>query len=1492
MATSRPQASWEAVLLAAYLLLLVSPADGRSHRIRPHGHHGRQRRHHHRQSLQNVALGLNPDSYQGSGSWSPWTPSSACSRTCGGGVAYQTRVCEEIRADGSQGCVGPSKRYFSCNVEDCPDISKDFREEQCARFNSVPYMGRYYSWVPYYKAASPCELNCKPRSERFFYQHSPKTIDGTRCSDDGSLDVCINGTCVPVGCDKMLGSDAVEDKCRVCRGDGSSCNTNEGVFDPGDLKIGYNDILRIPTGATNIKIEEKLPTNNYLAVRNNTGHYYLNGNRRIWHSGSKHLAGTIFHYDRRSDNARESLVALGPTTETILIVLMVQEKNQGIVYEYSVPANAAYPLQDSYNWNAGDFGPCTQICDGGVQSRLVYCASSTTFDGVSDDLCNATIKPEATKVCNSKPCSATWFVGEWEECSKTCGKGIQSRVVLCLQKTQIGSVLSEDSHCLDSVGQKPERRRECSSNAECPSWVVGTWSECDRLCGLGTQIRVVQCINPLSGNVLGKDVLIGTGCDEVTKPSTNQTCEQRPCGGLEWVTTPLSGCQAPCSSPIETRHVFCVNDQGTSLPDEYCDYEKRPNTTKPCDDNALGTECHYMWYSSDWSLCSTECGRGLQTREVFCATIIDGSIKSTSDGNCDPAEELGSIRECVVEEFCNGTWIAAPWNRCSAPCGGGHRTRTVICLLNGKPAAPKNCDMGKKPFESESCNLYACYGDGEIFEAACKKSKHGCCPDGMTPSGANFEGCPKVARVEGGCNATKFGCCLDGVTPAFGPFMLGCKTFCNSTQFGCCPDGETAAKGSDHEGCFPATAEATPGECNVTEWGCCPDGITTATGEAFEGCNTNCTNTTFGCCPDGLQAANGENFAGCAVACEGAPFGCCPDGLAAASGTGFEGCDNCSESLYGCCTDNTSFALGPEGEGCCLYTEFGCCQDNKTEARGPDLAGCSCHTTPHGCCLDEIAVAHGPRYIGCTCQNYKYGCCPDRHTPASGPNFDGCTCSGLPYGCCLDGFTPAEGPNMEGCPCSIMEYGCCLDQRTPARGPNLAGCGCETTPYKCCPDQQTPARGSGFDGCPCTTMPYGCCADRHTAAEGPDGRGCECAKLLYGFVPSSRTPPIGPNLTGCIFHVFLRSCCPDGRTPARGPDTDGCTCAQTAFGCCHDGVTAAKRHHFEGCPDKKVIGPTRTVSTTVCGLRKDIGPCRNYKVSWFFSVSDGRCTRFWYGGCKGNENRFNSEEECEKTCVRSERRDRSICGLPQDAGTCVNFQERWYYNADDGRCHPFYYGGWDGNKNNFASHLKCERACGRQAVTDAPNEEFIQDRSICGLPQDAGTCVNLRERWYYNADDGRCHPFYYGGSDGNENNFASHLKCEHACVRQAVTDANKEEFIQESCFMRYEAGPCINLEVRWFYDKQDGVCREFSYGGCLGNGNRFRSRRDCEEMCFSAQDICTLPKVQGPCSGSFEQWFYDPEKDRCDLFIYGGCQGNANRFNTRDYCEERCHMVT
>lgn len=41
-----------------------------------------------------------------------------------------------------------------------------------------------------------------------------------------------------VGCDMLLGSDAREDACRECGGDGSDCNTVTGVFDTDDLQVG------------------------------------------------------------------------------------------------------------------------------------------------------------------------------------------------------------------------------------------------------------------------------------------------------------------------------------------------------------------------------------------------------------------------------------------------------------------------------------------------------------------------------------------------------------------------------------------------------------------------------------------------------------------------------------------------------------------------------------------------------------------------------------------------------------------------------------------------------------------------------------------------------------------------------------------------------------------------------------------------------------------------------------------------------------------------------------------------------------------------------------------------------------------------------------------------------------------------------------------------------------------------------------------------------
>ena len=53
-------------------------------------------------------------------------------------------------------------------------------------------------------------------------------------------------------------------------------------------------------------------------------------------------------------------------------------------------------------------------------------------------------------------------------------------------------------------------------------------------------------------------------------------------------------------------------------------------------------------------------------------------------------------------------------------------------------------------------------------------------------------------------------------------------------------------------------------------------------------------------------------------------------------------------------------------------------------------------------------------------------------------------------------------------------------------------------------------------------------------------------------------------------------------------------------------------------------------------------------------------------------------------------------------------------------------------------------------------------------------------------------------------------------------------------------------------------------------------------------DLCSLPAVTGPCRAAFPRWFYNSTAQRCESFTYGGCGGNANRFKTIELCESAC----
>ncbi|KAM6053416.1 uncharacterized protein LJ206_016465 [Theristicus caerulescens] len=56
----------------------------------------------------------------------------------------------------------------------------------------------------------------------------------------------------------------------------------------------------------------------------------------------------------------------------------------------------------------------------------------------------------------------------------------------------------------------------------------------------------------------------------------------------------------------------------------------------------------------------------------------------------------------------------------------------------------------------------------------------------------------------------------------------------------------------------------------------------------------------------------------------------------------------------------------------------------------------------------------------------------------------------------------------------------------------------------------------------------------------------------------------------------------------------------------------------------------------------------------------------------------------------------------------------------------------------------------------------------------------------------------------------------------------------------------------------------------------------------SLADICHLPPVRGPCRGYFRHYAYNPATGTCQPFTYSGCGGNANNFKTMEECQQVC----
>ncbi|XP_002121766.3 A disintegrin and metalloproteinase with thrombospondin motifs 12-like [Ciona intestinalis] len=446
------------------------------------------------------------------GAWSAWTTWSRCSRSCGVGITFSERRCDQPEPrHGGRYCLGERKRYRTCNKWACEatNTTSTFREQQCADFNNVLYKNKTYTWLPVNSAVYPCELHCYTRAGKtpFADRLRDKVIDGTKCYNRGK-DICVDGICKSLGCDLMIDSPAQEDRCGVCRGDGTSCEPVDNIF---DVKRGeqYVQVGILPKGARNIEVSEVRPSRNFLALKGpgDSDKFYLNGGYMIQWNSNFELAGSTFSYER-VNTTQDNITAQGPITHDIMIMILFVEENPGIRVSYMMPFNVTAVFEEErpkFEWMMQKWSSCSRTCGRGIQLSLAICVERKA-GFVEEDFCDLNTRPDDNRrFCNTSACPPEWLTGPWQSCSVTCGgqrSGRQSRNVLCIQSiSDDEQVVLDSSRCVESA--KPISIRKCPPDAQqpCPVWRTGPWSNCTKPCNRGHRSRSVLCVTYIRNDV-------------------------------------------------------------------------------------------------------------------------------------------------------------------------------------------------------------------------------------------------------------------------------------------------------------------------------------------------------------------------------------------------------------------------------------------------------------------------------------------------------------------------------------------------------------------------------------------------------------------------------------------------------------------------------------------------------------------------------------------------------------------------------------------------------------------------------------------------------------------------------------------------------------------------------------------------------------------------------------------------------------------------------
>ncbi|XP_067022317.1 A disintegrin and metalloproteinase with thrombospondin motifs adt-1-like isoform X6 [Acropora muricata] len=598
------------------------------------------------------------------GGWASWKPWSTCPVTCGGGVQSRSRTCTKPPpTHGGEDCQGDGLMTRSCNENPCP------------------VNGKWSEWGPFTSCTVLCGGGTRSRSRTC--TNPPAAFGGKECvGNSQDVQSCNEFPCqIPGG----LTSWGVWSVCSASCGSGTkkrlrSC-TNPPPANGGEDCIERREEFQSCN-------EEPCPVN---------GNWTLWG---LWNKCSKTCGGGTQGRSRTCTNpppAHGGAQCTGPSSESRLC-------NQN-----PCPVDGRWSL-----WKP--WGPCSLTCAGGVQRRTRTCNNpppkyggkncegnalqtqscnrapcpvdgnwaewrpwrpcSVTCGGGSQDRTRACANPRPAfggancegkskeyRQCNRNPCPVngrwtTWR--SWGSCSKTCGRGLQSRTRSCFPPPLHGGK--------DCIGRNREVRtcnlRPCPVHGNWSAW--RPWSPCSQSCSGGTQTRYRSCNNPRPA--YGGDPCPGARIE------TRMCNQDRPCpvrgGWAVWGR--WDACSVTCGRGIRRRFRTCTrpppSNGGAS-----CSGESRQNYL--CYRGSCPVDGQWSVWER-WSRCSRTCNGGTKRRYRSCSRPRPSNGGKPCPGK-DQEEMSCNTNPCAVD----GNWGPwKQWSSCSITCGGrGRRTRTREC---------------------------------------------------------------------------------------------------------------------------------------------------------------------------------------------------------------------------------------------------------------------------------------------------------------------------------------------------------------------------------------------------------------------------------------------------------------------------------------------------------------------------------------------------------------------------------------------------------------------------------------------------------------------------------------------------------------------------------------------------------------------------------------------------------------------------------------------